>query len=140
MAARSDATSTFEFVPADEESVASDTTNDHALLTGSIYAESSEDRDEKAVIEKMHERETFTVQIWRAMVTNVLVFTALAVTLIVHKFLADEQQKSFEQAVSTVSLYYLLCAGLVLFVVVVSLTINASSLPLLDCNSLNRPR
>ena len=119
MATRSDATSTFEFVPADEESVASDTTSDHALLTGSIYAESSEDRDEKAVIEKIHERETFTVQIWRAMVTNVLVFTALAVTLAVHKVLADEQQKSFEQAVCTVSLSYRLCSA---FAVVVCLT------------------
>ena len=101
---------TFEFVPADEESVASDTTSDHVSgnsSSGCHTKSSGEDggRDEKKVIEKMVDHETFTVQIWRAMVTNVLVFTALAITLVTHTFLANEQQKSFEQAVRHTRLY-----------------------------------
>lgn len=86
---------TFEFVPADEESVNSDEEED---VLDSETTSPSGGRDEKKVIEKMTEGDSFQVQICRAMATNVLVFTCLAVTLVTHKFLADEQQKSFEQA------------------------------------------
>lgn len=61
---------------------------------------SSDEHDEVQEVHKTTQGEKRRVHVWRAIATLVLLMTAVAVTLTMHKLLKDEEHSNFETAVS----------------------------------------
>ena len=62
-------------------------------------APESVERDEVKEIKNYSKKETSQVRRWRGIATLALLGTALAVTLVTYRFLAEEQEDNFRQAV-----------------------------------------
>jgi uncharacterized membrane protein YcjF (UPF0283 family) len=89
-----------------------DDDDDELYSTGSSgLAPEETERDEVKEVQKMSQKDTSRVHMWRFVVTCVLALTAVAVTLTTYRVLTDEQQRSFDTAVSAVRVAYSLLAS-----------------------------
>jgi hypothetical protein len=76
--------------------------DDHSTGSSSFTQEESE-RDEVREVQKMSQKDTSRVRMWRFVATGVLALTAVAVTLTTYRFLIEEQRHNFDTAVSETS-------------------------------------
>lgn len=68
--------------------------------TGGGGSNSTGDRDEILEIQKLSQKDTFRILLWRVVVTGVLAATAFTVTFATYRLLVREQHESFKQGVS----------------------------------------
>lgn len=71
--------------------------------TDEIGSSPSNERDEYQEVEKSTQTDTIRLQLWRVVVTIVLLFCTLAVTVTTYYVLEAENEKNFEAAVSALN-------------------------------------
>ena len=69
-------------------------------VSSDVESSTPERRDEVQVIKKEARGETIKVLTWRLITTAALIVTAVAVTWTTYSLLAEQEQESFETAVS----------------------------------------
>ena len=87
----------------DDDYSQSECEGEDSRSTPSTQPESVE-RDEVKEIKNYSKKETAQVRRWRGIATLALLGTACAVTLVTYRFLAEEQEDNFRQAVRQMSL------------------------------------
>lgn len=65
-----------------------------------VSAPASQERDEVREVQKLASKDTSRINLWRYVVTLVLLATAAAVTLTTYLFLKEEENSNFVEAVS----------------------------------------
>ena len=74
--------------------------DDADTTSGTGGGGSNGDRDEILEIQKLSQKDTFRILMWRVVVTGVLAATAFTVTFATYRLLVREQHESFLQGVS----------------------------------------